>query len=134
MKFSTKSTYGLRALIYLASQPTEQSTPLSAIAQAEKISQKYLEIIFAALKKAGLVTSSQGAGGGYCLARPADEISIFEIIKALEKNLNVFYCVDEQGKFYCSQACHCGVTLVLAKVQQAVNQSLRSLKLSELVK
>jgi len=134
MRFSTKTTYGLRALIYLTNQPAKQSVPLSAIAQAEKISQKYLEIIFASLKKANLVKSSQGAGGGYHLARPAKEISVFEIIKALEKNMNVFHCVDEHGKVYCSQACHCGVTLVLAKVQQAVNQSLRSLKLSELVK
>lgn len=134
MKFSTKSTYGLRALIFVANQPAKDSVPLSAIAEAEKISLKYLEIIFAGLKKANLVKSTQGASGGYRLARSAQDISVFEIIKALEKNMNVFHCVDEQGKIYCSQACHCGVTLVLAKVQQAVNQSLKAIRLSDLVK
>ncbi|MFH0840714.1 MAG: Rrf2 family transcriptional regulator [bacterium] len=132
MRFSTRSTYGLRAMINLAEKASNIS--LSQISKEEHISRKYLEIIFAQLKKAKLIKSIKGATGGYSLAKPAKDISVFEIIKALERNMNVFHCVGSKGKVYCSQACDCRVNLVLAKVQNSVNKTLLDIKLSELIK
>jgi len=133
MIFSTKSTYGLRAMINLAKHKSEDSVPLSAIAKDEKISLKYLERLFASLKKAGLVKSLKGAGGGYRLTAKPNKIKIYDIIKALEGRLSPFHCLDEQGKVYCSKKCNCGVTAVLTKVQQSINKTLAEIKLSQLL-
>lgn len=119
-------------MIKLAEQDSSVSLP--QIAEAEHISKKYLEIVFAQLKRAKLVKSSKGAAGGYSLAKPAKEISVFEIIKALERNMNVFHCIDSKGKVYCSVACDCQVNLVLAKVQYSINKTLREIKLNQLIK
>ncbi|MFH1413195.1 MAG: Rrf2 family transcriptional regulator [bacterium] len=131
MQFSTRTTYGLRALNCLANHYGKGSLSLAHISKTEKISQKYLEIIFAALRKAKLVKSSKGALGGYELTKRPSQISIFEVVKALEK-INVFYCINEKGKVLCSNSCNCGVSLVLVKVQKAIIQSLKKIKLSEL--
>jgi len=133
MKFSTRSTYGLRAMINLAKHSSQSSLPLSAIASQENISLKYLERLFSALKKAKLVKATKGAGGGYQLAKPAKQINIYEIIKALECKLSVFHCLDEQGKIYCNKDCSCRATMVLVKVQQAIIKTLKNIKLSQLL-
>lgn len=133
MQFSTKTTYGLRALAYVAKHKPNNIS-LAQISKDENISQKYLEIIFAALRRAKLVTSSKGATGGYQLAKPANQISVYEIVKALEKNMNIFYCLGDQGKVQCSQKCNCGVNLILAKVQNSINKTLQQIRLSQLVK
>lgn len=132
MKFSTKTTYGLRAMICLAKNYNKNNLSLSVIAKAENISPKYLEKIFASLKKAKLVRSEIGASGGYSLSRAPSKITTFEIIKALEKKITTFYCLDENGKIHCSTKCRCGVTKVLINVQSAVYKSLKNFKLSDL--
>ncbi len=133
MIFSTKTTYGLRAMINLAKKEKKTSISLNDIANEEKISLKYLERLFASLKKAGLIKSVKGAGGGYKLAKPANRIVIYDIIKALEGRLSPFHCLDEQGKVYCSNKCNCGVTAVLTKVQSSINKTLKQIKLSQLL-
>jgi len=133
MIFSTRSTYGLRAMINLAKRQERGSVSLHAIAQEEKISLKYLERLFAGLKKAGLVKAEIGAGGGYSLAKPAKQINIYDIIIALEGSLNAFHCTDDKEKIYCSKFCDCEVTHVLLKVEQAVSQTLKKIKLSQLL-
>jgi len=133
MIFSTKTTYGLRAMIHLAKKAKKTSISLNDIASEEKISFKYLERLFASLKKAGLIKSVKGAGGGYKLAKQANRIVVYDIIKALEGKLSPFHCLDEQGKVYCSNKCNCGVTAVLTKVQEAINQTLKNIKLSQLL-
>ncbi len=76
MKLSTKGRYGLRALIDLAVYSEESAVSIGSIAARQKISESYLEQLMAKLRKAGLVVSIRGAGGGYRLARPAGEISV----------------------------------------------------------
>ena len=90
MIFSTRSTYGLRAMINLAKHEKSGRVSLSAIAQEEKISLKYLERLFADLKKANLIKAIRGASGGYALAKQAKQINIYDIIKALEGKLKPF--------------------------------------------
>ena len=134
MIFSTRTTYGLRAMINLAKQEKLGSVSLSAIAKEEKISLKYLERLFANLKKAGLVRSVKGASGGYSLTKSAKQINIYDIINALEGKLSPFHCSSGKNeKIFCSSTCNCEVTQVLVKVERAINSTLKDIKLSQLL-
>lgn len=107
--------------------------PLSQIAKKERISLGYLERLFAQLKKAGIVNAEIGAGGGYKLANDPKKILIYDIVKTLEGKMSPFHCMDEKGKIYCDNKCRCGVTGVLVKVQEAVNNTLKSITLADLL-
>ncbi len=132
MKFSTRTTYGLRAMINLAKRSKKGSVSLAVIAKDEGISLKYLEKLFSDLKKAKLVKSEIGATGGYKLAKNASKITVYDIIKALEGDITPFHCLSASGKINCSAKCNCGATIVLIKVQEAMKKTLKNIKLSEL--
>lgn len=133
MKFSTKSTYGIRAMINLAKNGGDKSLSLAKIAKEEKISLGYLERIFSKLKKAGIVKSERGVGGGYVLVKKPEDISILDIVKTLEGDITYFRCVDERGVISCGSGDVCGAVKVLSRLQKAVNDTLINFKLSELL-
>ncbi|MFH1427787.1 MAG: Rrf2 family transcriptional regulator [Patescibacteria group bacterium] len=133
MKFSTRTTYGLRAIIKLAQSQKKGSVSLPTIASKENISLGYLERLFSNLKKAQIIKSVKGASGGYRLAREASKITVFEIIKALEGKMSPFHCLSEDGKIYCAKKCKCPATKVLVEVQTAINKTLKKIKLSDLI-
>ena len=87
MKLSTKGRYGLRALIDLAQYSETEPVSIGSIAARQGISERYLEQLMALMKKAGLIKSIRGAGGGYVLARDAKDISVGVVLRALEGNL-----------------------------------------------
>ena len=87
MKLSTKGRYGLRALIDLARYSELEPVSISCIAERQNLSERYLEQLMSLLKKAGLVQSIRGAGGGYVLAKDAGEISVGDVLRALEGSL-----------------------------------------------
>ncbi len=89
MKVSTKGRYGLRAMIDLALYSRIDLVPLVSIAERQDISKSYLEQVFSALRKAGLVTSVKGAQGGYVLSSDAEDITVGMILRALEGDLAV---------------------------------------------
>lgn len=89
MKISTKARYGLRALIDLSIHSTGEQVPLAYIAAREDLSVNYLEQVFALLKKASIVRSVKGAQGGYILARGPHEITVGQIIRAIEGNITI---------------------------------------------
>lgn len=121
-------------MINLASKEKKiGSVSLAVIANEESISLKYLERLFASLKKAGLVKAVKGASGGYLLAKSAKQINIYNIIKALEGKLNAFHCTGENKKIYCGSQCKCEVNVVLSKVEGAINSTLKNIKLSQLL-
>lgn len=134
MKFSTRATYGLRAMINLAKNQGKTSLALSAIAKEENISLGYLEKIFSKLKKARIIKAERGAGGGYKLIRKPEDIDILEIITALEGKEPPFYCLENKGKIYCGAGCGCNVKMVFNKVEEAVKKTLKNIKLSDLIK
>ncbi|MCK5415977.1 Rrf2 family transcriptional regulator [Candidatus Parcubacteria bacterium] len=133
MKFSTRTTYGLRALIKLSEKFGKNNVSLASISRDEHISLKYLEQIFSSLKKANLVKSEKGATGGYSLVKKPEEITIFEIIEILEKDMNLFRCIDQHGKVNCNFKCNCGATKVLINVQRAINDTLKGMSLKDLI-
>jgi len=84
MNISVKGEYALRALFDLALQRSTEPVKIADIARRQKIPQKFLELILAGLKQAGLVESRRGAEGGYLLARPADAISVGDVLRHVE--------------------------------------------------
>ena len=133
MKFSTRTTYGLRAMINLAQKWGKGRVSLSTISKAENISEKYLERLFSRLKEADLVMAKKGVKGGYCLTKSPDKIIIYDIIKALEGSISPFHCLGEDGRVRCGAKHKCGATIVLLKVQQAINSTLKKTKLEDLL-
>ncbi len=89
MKLSTKGRYGLRALVDLAANGQGEAVSLSQTAQRQKLSLNYLEQVFGMLRRAGIVIGVKGPNGGYKLARDADEITVKEILKALEGEFSI---------------------------------------------
>ena len=84
MKVSTRSDYAARALLSLALHGSERPTSVKEVAERTNLPQPYLEQILLAVKGAGLVRSKRGVGGGYVLARPATEITLADIVAAVE--------------------------------------------------
>ena len=91
MKLSTKGRYGLRALIDLAQYSSETPVSITSISARQDLSERYLEQLMAMLKKAGLVKSVRGAGGGYVLAKDMAAISVGDVLRALEGSLVTRY-------------------------------------------
>ena len=97
MKLSTKGRYGLRALIDLAQYGEQEAVSIQSISARQQISDSYLEQLVRKLKKAGLVTSVRGAQGGYRLARPAEEISVGDVLRALEGSIEAVSCQEGEN-------------------------------------
>jgi len=132
MRFSTKSEYGLRAIINLAKHQKKQPYSLAKIAHEEKISLAYLERLFAKLKKAGLVISTKGVKGGYKLGKSLNQISVRDILSVLEGSLAAYTCAGL--KCSGSKKFGCQAQFVWHKLDQEINKTLESIKLSELIK
>ena len=95
MRLSTKGRYSVTAMLDLAIHDKAGSVTLADISQCQGISLSYLEQLFAKLRKHNLVKGVRGPGGGYRLARPADKISIAEIISAVDENVDVTRCAGQ---------------------------------------
>ena len=93
MQLSTKGRYAVMAMTELAGRGGARAAPLADIAGVQQISRPYLEQLFARLRRQGLVQSVRGPGGGYLLARPASEISVAEVVTAVDEPLRAVRCV-----------------------------------------
>ncbi|MCG7622744.1 MULTISPECIES: Rrf2 family transcriptional regulator [unclassified Epibacterium] len=91
MKLSTKGRYAMVALADIALQPAEGLVVLADISKRQAISLPYLEQLFVKLRRAGLVASVRGPGGGYRLARPASEIRVVEILAAVDETVDAMH-------------------------------------------
>jgi len=134
MKLSTKGRYGLRAVLDIALHYKEDTVALSGIAERENISINYLEQLIAKLRKAGVVNSIRGAQGGYVLAKSPEEISVGDILRALEGDLNPVDCAEVQGnKVSCQSAELCVTKYVWKRISDSINSAVDGIMLSELV-
>lgn len=91
MKLSTKGRYAMVALVDLSLQPAEGLVSLSEISRRQHISLPYLEQLFVKLRRAGLVDSVRGPGGGYRLSRPASEIRVSEVLGAVDETVSAMH-------------------------------------------
>ena len=94
MHFSTRTRYGLRFLLRLASQPDGELLQLGQVAKKEDISPGYLEQIVRALRPLGILKAVRGSGGGYCLSRRPEEINLEDVIMHLEGEISPVRCLN----------------------------------------
>lgn len=132
MKLSTKGRYGLRALIDLAQYSEEEAVSIASIAARQSISESYLEQLVAKLRKAGLVVSIRGAQGGYRLARPADTISVGDVLRALEGGLKAVECsaLTDEG---CQGSDLCVTKYVWQRINESIERTVDAIMLDQLV-
>ena len=130
MKISTRSRYGMRAMLDLAIAYGEGPLQIKSIAKEEDISNKYLEQLISILKSAGLVRSVRGPRGGYILTRPPKDITLFDIFTVLEGPLSYVECVDDVH--VCNRGDECIMKGVWCKIQTAIREILEKTTLGEL--
>ena len=139
MIFSSKAEYGVRLMVELGRQTPDQPTSLKAIADAEGLPLAYLEQVVARLRKADLVMSARGAHGGYWLSRDPAEITMYDVVSALEGQIAPMDCFvhDPTDRVVCSHPMdagrHCATKLLWTRVQGGIVRSLQTTSLAELV-
>ena len=134
MKLSTKGRYGLRAMIDLARYSEEEPVSISSIASRQDISERYLEQLVGLLRKAGLVQSIRGATGGYVLAKGAKEISVGDVLRALEGSLEPVKCAAFYSEEGCMASDGCVTKYVWHKINDSINETVDKMMLDELVR
>ena len=133
MQISTKGRYGLRAIVDLAKHAQEMPIPINNIAVRQDISERYLEQLMAKLKKAELVKSVRGANGGYILGKECEDISVGDVLRALEGNLESADCKGFLEKDACESADGCMVKFVWQKIDDSVNATVDKITIKELL-
>ncbi len=132
MKLSTKSRYGTRLMIDLAEHGFDKFVQLKDVAKRQGISLKYLEQIVIPLKKANYLLSARGAGGGYKLSRPPEEITVGEIVALLEGGTCLVHCATEPE--VCDRAPSCSTRNLWIETAEVLFGKLNSVTLSSLVR
>src|ERR687888_1913007 len=140
MMFSTKAEYGVRLMVQLARRPGDEPVSLTEIAELDGLPVAYLEHLVARLRKAGLVESRRGARGGYLLARPAKQITMAEVVEALEGSIAPIECITEgtDGTLVCAREAAddhrvCATKLLWTRVRGSIVRTLEDTTLSDLV-
>ena len=138
--FSSRAEYGVRLMVELGRQTEDTPDSLKAIAEAESLPLAYLEQVVALLKKADLVNSARGAHGGYWLSRAAEDITMDEVVQALDGVVAPMECFapsDRDDRVLCSHLADdgqgCATKLLWTRVQGGVINSLKGTTLAELV-
>lgn len=139
MMFSTKAEYGVRVMVELARRDGSEPVPLAEIADHERLPLSYLEHLAARLRRAGLIDSRRGARGGYLLARPAGQITMAEVVEALEGSIAPIECITSSpdGGLVCSRetdADHvCTTKLLWTRVRFSIVKTLEETTLADLI-
>ena len=133
MIVSTKGRYALRVMVSFAQRGGDEYIPLKEIAEAEEISQKYLETIMTTLSKAGFVDAVHGKGGGYRLNRKPEEYTIGRILKLTEGSLAAVSCTS-QGAAACSRTECCQAKPMWDRLDKLINDFFDNITLADLLK
>ena len=133
MIVSTKGRYALRVMVHFAQRGGEEYIPLKEIAEAEGISQKYLESIMTTLSKAGFVDAVHGKGGGYRLNRPPEGYTVGGILKLPEGSLSAVSCTS-QGAAACSRTECCQAKPMWDKLDKMIDDFFEGITIADLLK
>ena len=128
MKLSSKTHYGLIACHVLATNYPDNLVSASLLEKQIAVSGKYIEKIMRMLTNRNIVVATRGANGGYTLARAPKNITIGEIVRALEDDMEIIECVKEKGKCKC-----CPTSDVWKKLYTGINEILDSMSLEQMV-
>ena len=130
-----KGKYGLKAMVHLAGLEPGELAQVADIAQTNSISKKFLDHILTALRNAGLVYSKKGKGGGYALARPAHEIRVGAIVRALDGPLAPIPCASVTAFRPCDDCDDlksCSVRIIMVEARNAIASVLDHTTLAEM--
>lgn len=130
MRLTTKGRFAVTAMIDLAMNAQPNAVKLNAISERQQISLSYLEQLFSKLRRAGLVESIRGPGGGYILGHPADQINIAQIIAAAEDKLDATLC---SGKANCQSGAPCLTHNLWENLNHTINDYLTGVTLASLL-
>jgi Rrf2 family transcriptional regulator, iron-sulfur cluster assembly transcription factor len=130
MRLTTKGRFAVTAMVDLAMRHTRGPVTLAAISERQRISLSYLEQLFGKLRRHNLVTSVRGPGGGYNLARPAGELTVAEIVSAVDEPLDATQC---GGKENCLDERRCMTHDLWATLNEKMHDYLSSVTLGDLV-
>jgi len=130
MELTRKGEYAVRGIVYLATRPGDRVCLLSEIAEAVDVPQTFLAKIFQQFSKIGLVRSYRGTGGGFVLGRPPENISLLEVVEAVEGPITPNRCVSAPGE--CDRSSFCKVHPVWVDVQARIRDILASVTLKDL--
>ncbi len=131
MKLSTKSRYGIHAMYDLARCGAGEPQSIKAISERQSIPEAYLEQLIGPLRRSGLVRSVRGAQGGYLLAKRPDEITVGQVIRSLEGELNLLDCLTEEEA--CGRACTCATRIVWRKLRDGLNEIVDGITLQDMI-
>ncbi len=132
MRITTKGRYGLRAVIVLANSETDKPVPIRYIAEREQLSPEFLEQIFFRLKKTGIIKSIRGAGGGFRLNKPPEEINILEILDAVGENINLSPCESPKNPV-CEKSETCMTTSLWKQGTKLMRDYFRGITLKDIL-
>lgn len=135
MRLTTKSRYGTRLILDLGVYGAEHPVPLGDVSRRQNISLKYLEQLTVKLKKAGLIKSLRGASGGHMLAKPADQITVGDIVRTLEGKPLVTDCAEDQANIcgVCNRAGDCLSRWVWVEASKAMFDRLDNITVQRLL-
>jgi Rrf2 family protein len=128
MKLTAAAELAIRGMLVLAEKHGQGPTPLATICQQRDLPKEYLTKIFASLSRDGLITPIRGKGGGYVLAREPKDISLLDIIEAVEGPIALNFC--QQDPPQCEQD-HCPVRPVWTELQQIIREKLGAKSLAD---
>jgi len=131
MRLSTRTRYGIRAMLELAENQGRGPLQLRIIAHRQDISVKYLDQLMAILKSAGFVRSVRGSKGGYMLAKAPEQIKLSDVFSCLEGPVVTVECTENEN--YCARAADCVARQVWTQLQEAVMAVLQSITFQDLV-
>lgn len=131
MKLTTRSRYGTRMMLDLAKCYDEGPVRIGEIAKRQDISVKYLEQLIIPLKKANFIKSVRGPKGGHMLAKPPEEITVGEVVKALEGGLGLLGCIENPDE--CKRSGSCLTKGIWEEATKAMYEKLNSTSLSEMI-
>ena len=134
MRITTWAEYGLICALHLAKRAGEGPITGREIAARERLPADYVEQILLRLRRAGLVNSTRGARGGYSLARPAEDVSVREVIAASELGTFDLHCVSHPvGEERCAESQSCSIRPVWMMLQRKIDDVLESVHLGDLM-
>jgi len=135
MKYTTKTEYGLLCMIHLTKNPKASRVSIKEMGIQENFPKAYIEKILQSLRQANLVVSRAGSRGGYALALPATEITLRQIIEAVEgSTFDIFCSPKKREHIVCTHYCLCGVKPIWRKTKKLLDQFYDTITLDMLTK
>lgn len=124
MRITTKGRYAIRAIVNMANNEDSRPISIKSISNSEELSPIFLEQIFTKLKKAGITESVRGASGGFRLCRSLDQISVLDVLEAVEEGVVLAPCTAGEGN--CDRSVDCGLSNFWYDTEEGIRDQLKN--------